>query len=179
RDCALFLPIISEHTEARAEGYFRLEWRLAVDRSQLMADDQPFLLPVAIDRTSEASARVPDAFRTRQWIRLREGTPSADFATQVKRLLGTALPGIGQSRAAPPAAPRTRTKVPLGGIIAILIVLVMLVAVGGYYATKKEAAPSVAEAPVAKASAVVAPASSNSIAVLPFANLSDDKQNEY
>src|SRR5947207_8098518 len=67
RDCALFLPIISEHTEARAEGYFRLEWRLVVDRSQLMADDQPFLLPVAIDRTSEASARVPDAFRTRQW----------------------------------------------------------------------------------------------------------------
>ncbi len=26
RDCTLFIPIISEHTQARPEGYFRLEW---------------------------------------------------------------------------------------------------------------------------------------------------------
>lgn len=29
------------------EGYFRLEWKLAVDRSHLMAANLPFLLPVA------------------------------------------------------------------------------------------------------------------------------------
>lgn len=39
RECALFLPLISANTNARAEGYFRLEWKLAVDRSHLMADD--------------------------------------------------------------------------------------------------------------------------------------------
>src|SRR4051812_36282203 len=31
RECALFVPIISAHTQARAEGYFRLEWKLAAD----------------------------------------------------------------------------------------------------------------------------------------------------
>ena len=34
RTCALFIPIVSRHTHARAEGYFRLEWKLAVDRSR-------------------------------------------------------------------------------------------------------------------------------------------------
>jgi hypothetical protein len=29
-DCALFVPIISQHTHERLEGYFRLEWKLAV-----------------------------------------------------------------------------------------------------------------------------------------------------
>ena len=32
KTCALFLPVISQNTHARAEGYFRLEWKLAVDR---------------------------------------------------------------------------------------------------------------------------------------------------
>ena len=46
--CALFVPVISAHTNARAEGYFRLEWLLAVERSRLMADDAAFLVPVVI-----------------------------------------------------------------------------------------------------------------------------------
>ena len=33
RDCALFTPIISANTQARPEGYFRLEWRLAESTS--------------------------------------------------------------------------------------------------------------------------------------------------
>ena len=36
RTCALFIPVISSNTHAREEGYFRLEWKLAVDRSHLM-----------------------------------------------------------------------------------------------------------------------------------------------
>ena len=54
RECALFLPVISVNTNARAEGYFRLEWKLAVDRSHLMADDAPFIVPVVIDAMSDA-----------------------------------------------------------------------------------------------------------------------------
>ncbi len=38
KECALFVPVISANTNARAEGYFRLEWKLAVDRSHLLAD---------------------------------------------------------------------------------------------------------------------------------------------
>src|SRR6185437_16873208 len=70
KDCALFVPVISANTQTRSEGYFRLEWKLAVDRSHLMADDQAFLLPVVIDDTLDASARVPDKFRDVQWTRL-------------------------------------------------------------------------------------------------------------
>src|SRR5262245_4683684 len=40
--CALFVPVISANTDARGEGYFRLEWHLGVERSQLMADDHAF-----------------------------------------------------------------------------------------------------------------------------------------
>jgi hypothetical protein len=29
RECALFVPIVSANTQARPEGYFRLEWRFA------------------------------------------------------------------------------------------------------------------------------------------------------
>src|SRR5436190_9248650 len=46
KDCALFVPIVSRNTDARGEGYFRLEWKLGVARSQLMADDEAFLVPV-------------------------------------------------------------------------------------------------------------------------------------
>jgi hypothetical protein len=35
KSCALFLPIISRNTHDRDEGYFRLEWKLAVDRCHL------------------------------------------------------------------------------------------------------------------------------------------------
>src|SRR5689334_21378716 len=70
KECALFVPMISANTNARSEGYFRLEWKLAIDRSHLMADDQAFLLPLVIDDTTEAIARVPDRFRERQWSRL-------------------------------------------------------------------------------------------------------------
>src|SRR5579862_163807 len=82
-DCALFMPVISAHTDERSEGYFRLEWKLAVDRSHLMADDQPFLMPVVIDGTSEANARVPDRFRERQWSRLTDDAALAAFIKRV------------------------------------------------------------------------------------------------
>lgn len=55
KNCALFLAIISKNTRARQEGYFRLEWKLAVDRSHLMSQERAFLLPVAIDDTPEDS----------------------------------------------------------------------------------------------------------------------------
>ena len=41
KECALFIPIVSANTDSRSEGHFRLEWKLAVDRSRLLADDRP------------------------------------------------------------------------------------------------------------------------------------------
>src|SRR5450631_1489693 len=76
RECALFIAVISAHTDARSEGYFRREWRVAVDRTRDIADDEPFLLPVVIDGTPDATARVPDKFREVQWTRLLSGETS-------------------------------------------------------------------------------------------------------
>lgn len=87
KECALFVPLISAATNARSEGYFRLEWKLAVDRSYLIADDRSFLLPVAIDETPEPMARVPDRFRERTWTRLPGGEAAGIFAGQVKAIL--------------------------------------------------------------------------------------------
>ena len=73
RDCDYFMPLISAATEARKEGYFRREWRLATERTMDMADDVLFLLPIALDDTHEAGARVPERFLHVQWLRLPNG----------------------------------------------------------------------------------------------------------
>ena len=87
KECALFVPIISAATQARREGYFRLEWRLAVERMQHMDDDLPFLLPVVIDDTTDAGAFVPDKFRAVQWTRLSVKDPPETLAARVGKLL--------------------------------------------------------------------------------------------
>jgi len=108
KECALFVPLISANTQARAEGYFRREWNLAVSRTLDMADDQAFLLPVVIDATVDLNARVPEKFREVQWMRLPAGEASADFSERVHRLLsGGAAPLllVPASRVVSAAAP--------------------------------------------------------------------------
>src|SRR5579862_2512262 len=102
RECDYFMPVISAHTEARHEGYFRREWRLAVERTLDMADDHVFLLPVVIDATAEAGARVPERFRSVQWLRLPDGQPTAALEALCRRLVS------GES-GAPQAGERART----------------------------------------------------------------------
>ena len=126
KDCALFMPVISANTNARAEGYFRLEWKLAVDRSHLMADDEPFLFPVVIDDTSDAAARVPDRFREVQWTRLNVKDTPETLSKRVARLLGgdtakTAAPrgpalGSGVAPALPKPKHWLRTVSVIGGL---------------------------------------------------------------
>lgn len=113
KECALFVPIITPTTNARAEGYFRLEWKLAVDRSHLMADDAPFLFPIVAGDVADATARVPDKFRDVQWTRLRLDETPAELADRVARLLRSAGASPIENReqktvnrAAPPPAAR-------------------------------------------------------------------------
>ncbi len=117
--CALFLPVISHTTHDRREGYFRLEWKLAVDRSHLMDADLAFLLPVAIDDTREDDERVPERFREVQWTRLPGGVTPAAFVERVQRLLSgeSAEPTGIPSAAARMPAPSTRK--PVLGILAV------------------------------------------------------------
>src|SRR5262249_43588232 len=86
-DCRLFIALISAHTEARDEGYFRREWKLAVDRTHDMLEKKTFLLPVAIDATPERGAAVPDKFHEVQWTRLPGGETPPEFVARIRRLL--------------------------------------------------------------------------------------------
>ena len=141
KDCALFVPIISANTQARTEGYFRLEWRLADQRTHLMAKGRAFLLPVVIDATHDADAHVPDSFTEVQWTRLPGGESTAAFCECVQKLLagevapashrhsddaGASRDGArGRGRATPLPPPSRRWLVPaiLGtaGIAALML----------------------------------------------------------
>ena len=187
-DCALFLPIVSQHTQERGKGYFRLEWRLAVEQTHLMAEGMAFLAPVVIDDTPESGALVPPEFMRVQWTRLPGALPSPQFVGQVKRLLEAPKKSGGPSSreaasAAPtspaPSSPR-KPAVPgwTWGVAAAVIVTV----VAGILLlrpTPPPAAPkSVVEAKPATPAAAVSAApkvSDKSIAVLPFTNMSEDK----
>ncbi len=94
RECDYFMPVISAQTEARREGYFRREWRLAVERTRDMADDHLFLLPILIDDTSQSAARVPEKFHTVQWLKVPAGRTTPALEVLCRRLLagGESLP---------------------------------------------------------------------------------------
>ncbi len=86
RECDYFMPLISARTEARLEGYFRREWRLAVERTLDMADDRLFLLPIVIDDTDQAHARVPEKFLTVQWLKVPGGRPTRALEALCRRI---------------------------------------------------------------------------------------------
>ncbi len=94
-ECALFIPVISAHTNSRNEGYFRREWNLAVRRLLDMAQDTAFLVPVVIDETREADARVPEEFLGSHWTRLPGGETPPAFAHRVRQLLDTTGSAVG------------------------------------------------------------------------------------
>ena len=73
KECVLFIAVISANTQAREEGYFRIEWDLAAERARGIASGVAFILPVVIDATREPDALVPDRFRAVQWTKLPGG----------------------------------------------------------------------------------------------------------
>jgi TolB-like protein len=185
--CALFIPVISANTHARVEGYFRLEWKLAVDRSYLIASDQPFLLPVVIDDTRENDERIPDRFRELHWTRLPSGETSAAFVKRVANLLssGPSTATSELSSAHPGSAEKVRTSAPRArpGKIALLAAAALVVAGAvAFFAFEKPWVPKPALSSPTVASRSV-PAGfappPHSIAVLPFLNMSGDKEQEY
>jgi hypothetical protein len=86
--CSYFLPVISASTQRRLEGYFRREWSYAVDRSRNIADGAVFILPVCIDDTPEATALVPEKFRSLHISRLAGGVPTLEFVQRLQDLCG-------------------------------------------------------------------------------------------
>ena len=191
RDCALFVPIISVNTASRLEGYFRLEWKLAVDRSHLMAAEKPFLLPVVVDATLESNAHAPDRFREVQWTRLVAAQHTPAFVEHVRRLLS----GEQSQEPSRNAAATAHSTAALGAGKAVLpwwrskpaLLATIVLVIGALGYAWNRVAPSkrgeeVATAPVPTAqnpSGTAFNPPPHSIAVLPFVNLSGDKDQEY
>jgi hypothetical protein len=87
KNCSYFMPLISSAATRRDEGYFRREWSLAVERAMDFADSVPFIIPVAIDDTSEDTDGVPERFLRHQWIRLPGGAGSEAFRRRIVALV--------------------------------------------------------------------------------------------
>jgi len=192
KNCALFIPVISRNTHARDEGYFRLEWKLAVDRSHLMTANRPFLVPVVIDDTSDQDEQVPDRFRELQWTRLSQGANMDAFVEHVRRLLSGELSreptGTASAATRVSTAPTTSRPVPASwrSKAALLATIAVAVLALGYLVANrlvfsKHGAEVGAVAGFAAQNAPVTGFNPppHSIAVLPFANMSGDKDQEY
>ena len=190
RECSLFVAIISANTQARGEGYFRREWKLAIERTHDMAAGIPFLIPLVVDQTPESKALVPEEFMKFQWTRLADGIPTAQFVERVKRLAEKPLAAIEDTpvaRAAP-AAPAARAAYKKGvpgwawGVGAGVLIAAVV-----FLVTQRKAEPPAAPEVKVEAKAEAKPAetaaepkvSEKSIAVLPFANMSDEKDNAF
>jgi TolB-like protein/Tfp pilus assembly protein PilF len=171
-DCALFVPIISQHTHERLEGYFRREWKLAVDRTHDMAEIKAFLVPVVIDSTTERAPTVPEKFRELQWTRLPAGETPPAFVERVGRLLSPeSSPALERarstasaaSRSAPPRGVLTRRRTGLlYGAVAAAVLLTL-----GYFAVER-----LTRSKLPAQGAV-------SIAVLPLTNESGEASQQY
>jgi TolB-like protein/Flp pilus assembly protein TadD len=172
RDCVLFVPIVSANSEARTEGYFRLEWDLADQRSHMIVRNRAFIVPVCLDGTPESNAGVPESFQRAQWTRLPGGETSPAFIERLTRLLSpekTPAPDPARSASsvlastalAPRGLIRRRTGL-LYGAIAVAVLLAL-----GYFALERlnRSKPSVP--------------GTASVAVLPLANESGEASQQY
>jgi hypothetical protein len=89
-ECSLFIPVISQSVLTQDNRYFRVEWNLARDvyyqSPASMSSEDVFILPAAIDSTSQQSDRLPEEFRRAQWFHLPAGQPTPAFVERVKEL---------------------------------------------------------------------------------------------
>ena len=199
KTCALFMPIISRNSHDRVEGYFRLEWKLAIDRSHLMAPNQAFLLPVVVDDTPGEDERIPDRFWDLQWTRLPDGHTPPAFVERVSLLLrqiDAGEPTLGQpSLSSTPAAgpqvgverlPKVAPKLVSGRWKIAAVMAAMIVGGVGYLALRNDgsglrtaggdqAAVAAGQQTVLGRSAVL----ERSIAVLPFVDVSPKQDQQY
>jgi TolB-like protein/lipoprotein NlpI len=188
-DCALFVPIISANTATRHEGYFRLEWDLADQRTHMMARDRAFIVPVCLDATPGAGTDVPESFHRVQWTRLPAGEASAAFAERVRLLLSPAqdhappvhpaAPGVSDATLALRSVRRPSwSKRALWVTVAVLGVLAYLVA-DRFWIARHGGPPTTPPAAPATAAPTAFTPPPHSIEVLPFVNMSGDKEQEY
>ncbi len=153
KECVLFIPIISAKTQARLEGYFRIEWALASERAVAIADGVPFILPVLIDETREPDALVPDRFRKVQWLRLPGGAVTPQVQERLLKLwshrTGALRAGewgqqtMERTRADDPLSPVSRPRSGVGRWLgAAIAASIAILAVAGWIFSGRSSAPT-------------------------------------
>jgi serine/threonine protein kinase/tetratricopeptide (TPR) repeat protein len=85
--CALFLPIISVHTQRPSEDFFWQEWAAADQRLKQRAKRRPFVLPVLVDESTGPIPSAEATFCNLKGFRLKDGEPTKDFVSMVVELL--------------------------------------------------------------------------------------------
>lgn len=191
-DCALFVPIISQQTHERLEGYFRREWRLAVERAGDMAENKAFLVPIVIDNTTDRDPSVPEKFRELQWTRLPDGQVPPAFIERVRRLVSSVgsdvlprawpTPGRVSVSAQTIVSTRpqwgTRRTLPVAAAIVVLGALAYF-AIDRFWISRHPVLPPTPPGVVTSATPAPFSPPPHSIAVLPFVNMSGEKGQEY
>ncbi len=165
KECVLFIAVISANTQAREEGYFRIEWDLAAERARGIASGVAFILPVVIDDTKEPAALVPDRFRVVQWTRLPGGNVSPEVLQRFLKVwshrtgvvknsagspVGAALRRDGLEESRPQAAPTKRPAWPWVALGLVALGITAFVFLG-----RKTPAPSAPAIPPAPAISAV------------------------
>ncbi len=162
KECVLFIAVISANTQAREEGYFRIEWDMAAERARGIASGVAFILPVVVDGTREADALVPDRFRSVQWTKLPGGAVPPDVLARFLKLwshrTGALKHGAVQELEAGRPRPAERgggTPSPMKSY-ALAAVAVLVLGAVLYVALKSKRGPE--EKPVTSAPALVSEA---------------------
>jgi TolB-like protein len=192
-ECALFVPIISAATAARLEGYFRLEWTLADQRTHRMARTKTFIVPVCVDSTPESGSDVPESFVRVQWSRLPGGATPPAFIEHVRSLLSmdkarapAAAAPLPPTPAAPPptasaatAARRGNRPLLIGAAVVLAVALLVWALLRPPAVTPAASPPNPPANPSSTAATAPFTIPEKSIAVLPFVDMSEKKDQEY
>jgi hypothetical protein len=87
--CSLFLPLLSSNTERRNEGYFRLEWLDAAERSKRI-QGRKFIIPIVVDPEFGGIghyALVPEQFKAMQYGHAPLGNMSETLRQELQEQL--------------------------------------------------------------------------------------------
>lgn len=179
-DCALFVPLISAATQARPEGYFRLEWKLAVDRSHLMVAEKAFLVPIVVDGTTEPEALVPARFREVQWTRIRADAIPAELVERMTALLSKPVSNLVSGPERRSDREYSRRLVNAALALTVSAVVVSAIAIHGGW-TWHQSSPVELKANANSSPQTTTPTSvsEHSVAVMPFVDLSEAHDQEY
>src|SRR6266567_582465 len=71
----------------RLEGYFRREWRYALDRDMNISDEKAFIIPVVVDDTKDVGW-IPERFQELHATWLPQGQPTSEFVQRMRRITG-------------------------------------------------------------------------------------------